>query len=97
HSYLSHMLRFPFSKIKIDRSRVQELDCVAEASAIVRALIVLGHSAGMRAGAKGVETPEQAELLRKEGCEEVQGYYFSRPMLAKDLENLVMGEKVMVA
>lgn len=97
HSDLSQLLSYPFSKIKIDRSRVHELDCVSEANAIVRALIVLGHSAAMRVGAKGVETAQQAELLRKEGCEEIQGYYCGRPMLAEDMAPLIMGNKSMVA
>ncbi len=85
YASISYLLRFPFDKIKIDRSFIQGLDRMAEANAVVHALIGLGHSIGMRASAEGVETPAQIEHLRKEGCEEVQGFYYGEPVLAREI------------
>jgi len=85
YASISYLLRFPFDKIKIDRSFVQGLDHMAEANAVVHALIGLGRSIGMRASAEGVETPAQIEHLRKEGCEEVQGFYYGKPALAQQI------------
>lgn len=89
YASISYLLRFPFDKIKIDRSFVQGLDRMAEANAVVHALIGLGRSIGMRASAEGVETTAQIEHLRNEGCEEVQGFYFSRPAVANNIGNLI--------
>jgi EAL domain-containing protein (putative c-di-GMP-specific phosphodiesterase class I) len=85
YASISYLLRFPFDKIKIDRSFIQGLDHIAEANAVVHALIGLGRSIGMRASAEGVETPAQIEHLRKEGCEEVQGFYYGKPALAQQI------------
>ena len=84
YSSLGYLRQFKFDKIKIDRSFIQDLHQTAQAGAIVRAVVALGHSLGMRANAEGVETIEQADILSSEGCEEVQGYYFGRPMPAAD-------------
>lgn len=79
YSSLSYLRSFPFDKIKIDRSFIRELgkdnDCVA----IIRAVTRLGSSLGMITTAEGVETEQQLEILRAEGCVQVQGYLFSRP------------------
>ena len=96
-SNLHHLLSFPFSKVKIDRSRVDEIDRVPEARTVLRAFIALARSAGIRINAEGVETPTQAEILHDEGCEEIQGYYFRRPMLAKDVPPLLLDKEVKVA
>jgi diguanylate cyclase (GGDEF)-like protein len=85
YASISYLLRFPFDKIKIDRSFIQGLDRMSEANAVVHALIGLGRSIGMRASAEGVETPAQIEHLRKEGCEEVQGFYYGEPVLAQHI------------
>lgn len=82
YASISYLLRFPFDKIKIDRSFIQGIDRMTEANAVVGALISLGRSIGMRASAEGVETPAQVEHLRKEGCEEAQGFYYGEPVLA---------------
>jgi EAL domain-containing protein (putative c-di-GMP-specific phosphodiesterase class I) len=89
YSSLGYLHRFPFDKIKIDRTFIRDLGHSAEATAIVRAIIGLGHSLGMRAVAEGVETKEQVVLLKKEGCHEVQGYYFARPMPAAELSRFL--------
>jgi diguanylate cyclase (GGDEF)-like protein len=85
YSSLSYLRQFPFDKIKIDRSFIRDLEHTHEAASIVRAVVALGHSLGMRANAEGVETLRQAEILTHEGCEEVQGYYFGKPMPGAEL------------
>jgi diguanylate cyclase (GGDEF)-like protein/PAS domain S-box-containing protein len=80
YSSLSYLRSFPFDKIKIDRSFIKELgkeenDCLA----IIRAVTKLGASLGMITTAEGVETKEQLDILRAEGCTQAQGYLFSRP------------------
>ena len=80
YSSLSYLRSFPFDKIKIDQSFVRDLEKRGDARAIVRAISGLGGSLGMRTTAEGVETPEQFERLRADGCTEAQGYLFGRPM-----------------
>jgi diguanylate cyclase (GGDEF)-like protein len=80
YSSLSYLRSFPFDKIKIDQSFVRDL-CVKDGTDfIVRAVIGLGASLGMTTTAEGVETEAQLAQLRAEGCDEVQGYLFSRPV-----------------
>jgi diguanylate cyclase (GGDEF)-like protein/PAS domain S-box-containing protein len=78
YSSLSYLRRFPFDKIKIDRSFIADI-ANPETAAIVRAIVGLGASLGMRVTAEGVETEAQAAILRNEGCGEAQGYLFGRP------------------
>ncbi|MEM7043380.1 MAG: EAL domain-containing protein [Pseudomonadota bacterium] len=89
YASISYLLRFPFDKIKIDRSFIQGLDQMTEANAVVHALIGLGRSIGMRASAEGVETPAQIEHLRKEGCEEIQGFYYGKPVMAHKIGTML--------
>jgi diguanylate cyclase (GGDEF)-like protein/PAS domain S-box-containing protein len=89
YSSLSYLQRFTFDTIKIDRSFVGAIERHSEAEAIVRAVVGLGHSLGIRTCAEGVETPGQFAFLEGEGCDEVQGYYFSRPIPAADLAQLL--------
>ena len=79
YSSLSYLRSFPFDKIKIDRSFIRELGKENDCVAIIRAVMRLGSSLGMITTAEGVETEEQLEILRAEGCMQVQGYLFSRP------------------
>ena len=85
YSSLSYLHRFPFEKIKIDRSFVGEMDVNSDAAAIVRAVIGLGHGLGMRVTAEGVENQEQLEQLRNLECDEAQGFLISRPVPAEDV------------
>jgi diguanylate cyclase (GGDEF)-like protein len=89
YSSLSYLRSFPFDKIKIDRSFVQELATREDSMAIVRAVTGLGKSLGISIVAEGVETTEQLGLLRTEGCTEVQGFLFSRPRPAQDVEAML--------
>jgi diguanylate cyclase (GGDEF)-like protein len=79
YSSLSYLRSFPFDKIKIDRSFIQDLGKKGDCSAIVRAMAGLGKELGMTITAEGVETLEQLQLVRSLGCTEVQGYFFGRP------------------
>jgi diguanylate cyclase (GGDEF)-like protein/PAS domain S-box-containing protein len=85
YSSLSYLRAFPFDKIKIDQSFVRELVERSDCAAIIRAVTGLGASLGIATTAEGVETPEQLERLRAEGCTEVQGYLFSPPRPMKEL------------
>jgi diguanylate cyclase len=80
YSSLSYLQRFPFDKIKIDQSFIRALESNTDSAAIVRAVIGLGRSLKMPVIAEGVETAEQLDLLRREHCEEIQGYLIGRPM-----------------
>jgi diguanylate cyclase (GGDEF)-like protein len=80
YSSLSYLRRFPFDRIKIDQSFVRELDKQPGCMAIVRAVASLGKDLGIAITAEGVETPQQLDTLEKEGCTEIQGYLFSRPV-----------------
>ena len=90
YSSLSYLRRFPFDKIKIDQSFIRNLDDSSDCLAIVRAVLGLGRSLGMSVVAEGVETEEQFELLHREGCEQVQGYLFSKPQPIAAIQNVLL-------
>jgi diguanylate cyclase (GGDEF)-like protein len=89
YSSLSYLRSFPFDKIKIDRSFVRDVTASENGAAIVRAIAGLGASLGMEITAEGVETEEQLDLIRREGCTEAQGYYFSAPRPACEIRELM--------
>ena len=93
YSSLSYLRRFPFSKLKVDRSFVAGMAADAGTAAIVQAVITLGGSLAMRVSAEGVETEEQLSLLRAMGCGEAQGYLLGRPCPAEAFERLVALER----
>ncbi|MBF0381806.1 MAG: EAL domain-containing protein [Magnetococcales bacterium] len=80
YSSLSYLKRFPVSKIKIDQSFVRDLETASESAAICNAVIRLGHSLNLQVIAEGVETAEQLRQTSELGCDQVQGYYYSRPL-----------------
>jgi EAL domain-containing protein (putative c-di-GMP-specific phosphodiesterase class I) len=84
-SSLSYLRSFPFDKIKIDRSFVHDLSSDEDSMAIIRAVTGLGASLGMATTGEGVETQEELDYLRKEGCTEAQGYFFSHPRPASEV------------
>jgi diguanylate cyclase (GGDEF)-like protein len=89
YSSLGYLRSFPFDKIKIDQSFIQDLQKEGGAEAIVRAITGLGCSLGMRTTAEGVETEAQLSRLRFEGCTEAQGYLFGRPGPAAEVPSVV--------
>ena len=91
-SSLSYLRRFPFDKIKIDRSFIHELLREREASAVVKAITDLAAALNMETTAEGVEEFEQVEALRAHGCTNVQGYLFSEPVPADEVLPLLMVE-----
>ena len=84
YSSLAYVKNFPVNRLKIDQGFIRNLANDLNDAAIVRAIVSLGHSLNLDVIAEGVEDAEQLEILRKEGCDEVQGYFFSRPLPAKD-------------
>ncbi len=89
YSSLSQLHSFPFDKIKIDRSFVNNTGDAAGQNAIIRAITALGVSLGMATIAEGVETPDQLLRIRAEGCTSVQGYLFSRPVPLDQVDGLI--------
>ena len=89
YSSLSNLRSFPFDKIKIDRSFIRELGKDNDCMAIIRAVMRLGSSLGMITTAEGVETEEQLEILRAEGCMQVQGFLFSKAVPALEIPLLL--------
>ena len=88
YSSLSYLRKFPFDKLKIDRSFVQNLSD-ADNLAILQAMAGLGRALNVAVVAEGVETAEQAEQLRREGCSELQGYHFGRPGPAQGIPDVL--------
>lgn len=89
YSSLNYLRKFPISSLKIDRSFIQEIAQNHEEIAIVRAMIYLSHELNLKVVAEGTETKEVIDLLRELGCNEVQGYYVSRPVPKRDFEKIV--------
>ena len=84
YSSFSYLKRLPIDKLKIDRSFVQDMAHSAESNAIVQAIVAMSHRLQLRVIAEGVETADQVAALRKADCDQIQGYYYSRPLAARD-------------
>jgi diguanylate cyclase (GGDEF)-like protein len=82
YASLSHLRRFPINRIKIDRQFVRDIGRRADGATIAQAIVALGTSLGLGVTAEGIETQEQELFLRLSGCDEVQGYFYARPMPA---------------
>jgi len=93
YSSLSYLKRFSVHKLKIDQSFVRDLLTDPSDAVIVSAIINLAHSLQMQSIAEGVETPEQATRLRELGCQQIQGYWFSKPILAHQMDALLASQK----
>jgi diguanylate cyclase (GGDEF)-like protein/PAS domain S-box-containing protein len=89
YSSLSYLRQFPVDSLKVDQSFVHEISSHKDDAAIVSAVISMGNSLKKRVIAEGVETREQLDFLTAEGCEEAQGYYFNRPMVADQFAKLL--------
>ncbi|MEA2917663.1 MAG: hypothetical protein QOJ15_9744 [Bradyrhizobium sp.] len=90
YSSLTYLQCFPFDKIKIDRSFVKDITENTGSLNIVRAVAALANGMGMTATAEGVETEEQLDRITSEGCTEMQGYLFSKPLPAAEIERLFL-------
>jgi EAL domain-containing protein (putative c-di-GMP-specific phosphodiesterase class I) len=86
YSSLSYLKRFPLNKLKIDQSFIRHLESNSGDVAIVEAIIRLGHSLNLTVIAEGVETAEHVAILKALGCDELQGYYFARPLPLADAQ-----------
>jgi diguanylate cyclase (GGDEF)-like protein len=92
YSSLSYLCSFPFDKLKIDRSFIMELLEGSDATVVVRAITDLARALGMETTAEGVEDAGQLEELRRQGCTNVQGYLFSRPVAGSEVAALLSGQ-----
>ena len=92
YSSLSYLKAFPINTVKIDRSFIRDITVDASDAAITRAIIAMAHSLNLSVTAEGVETPEQLAFLREAGCDEFQGYIFSKPVPAQAFESAVRGK-----
>ena len=89
YSSLSYLKRFPVKRIKIDKAFVSDIGTDQNPGAIARAVTTLGHSFGMEITAEGVETEQQLNFLLDIGCDEIQGYFFSRPLSPDDFRSFL--------
>ena len=89
YSSLAYLKRFPIDCVKIDRSFIKDIPIEADDMAITKGIIALGHSLRLKIIAEGVETKEQQDFLRSNGCDEMQGFLFSKPLPAEQITALL--------
>jgi diguanylate cyclase (GGDEF)-like protein/PAS domain S-box-containing protein len=89
YSSLAQLKRFPIDTLKVDRSFIREIPDDPEDRAIAEAIIAMGRTLSLTVVAEGVETPEQQEFLRTRGCDQMQGFYFSKPISADEFADLL--------
>jgi EAL domain-containing protein (putative c-di-GMP-specific phosphodiesterase class I) len=97
HSSLASLRRLPASELKIDRAFVCDVEHSAEAQTIVKAIVDMAHTLGLRVVAEGVETEDQRDFLVDAGCDELQGYLFAKPMNARAITLWAMDAPVTLA
>jgi diguanylate cyclase (GGDEF)-like protein/PAS domain S-box-containing protein len=93
YSSLSYLARFPLSTLKVDKTFVDNIESKSSSLAIVQAIISMAHGIGVKAIAEGVEKKSQLEILRKLGCDQLQGYIFSKPLPEKEIAELLKSGK----
>jgi CheY-like chemotaxis protein len=93
YSSLSYLKRFPFDKLKLDISFVRNITSEPDSAAIALAIIAMAHSLNLKVIAEGVETEGQMRYMYRHGCDEMQGYYYSRPLPASNFERLVLEDR----
>ncbi|CAN5265506.1 hypothetical protein BH10PSE10_BH10PSE10_24450 [soil metagenome] len=91
HASLSCVTRYPLTRIKIDRSFIQNIDgnSSAEDTAVASSIIAMANNLGLSVTAEGVETAAQAAFLQSKGCHEVQGYFYARPLTKENFEQFL--------
>lgn len=94
YSSLAYLKHFPLHSLKIDRSFIQDIPTSPNDTAITQAIIAMAHSMNMRVVAEGVETKAQADALRQFGCDEYQGFYFSRPVPVDRILDMLAAQKI---
>ncbi len=92
HSSLSRLQQLPIQGIKIDQSFIRDMESDNSSASLVMAIVRLAHSLGIKVIAEGVETRQQTEHLDRLSCDEVQGYYFGKPMSAENFTTLIKAE-----
>ena len=97
YSSLAYLRHFPIDVLKIDKTFVSDITHSDDDAAIVRAIISLAHSLRLKVIAEGVETAQQLAFLRQHGCDQMQGYLFSRPLAAPAFEELLLQRKMLPA
>jgi diguanylate cyclase (GGDEF)-like protein len=90
YSSLSYLQKLPVDRLKIDKSFIDDLPGSVEGIAITRAIIALAKTFGLSVTAEGVETKEQLEFLQQEGCDEIQGYYYAKPLKIEELKQFIL-------
>lgn len=93
YSSLAYLKRFPLDAVKVDRSFVQDITADSDDASITRAVITMAHHLKLKVVAEGVETPEQLALLISHQCDVIQGYFFSRPLAAAGMTDLLTTDK----
>lgn len=94
YSSLNYLRRFPLDNLKIDRSFIKGITTNSHDATIVRAVIALAHNLNLKIIAEGVETQEELDFLAAHGCEEIQGFYFSKPLPAEQFKRLLEGGRL---
>ncbi|MGB5966804.1 MAG: EAL domain-containing protein, partial [Spirulinaceae cyanobacterium] len=89
YSSLGYLKQFPFNNLKIDRCFVRNINLDDKDIAITQAIINMAHTLNLKVIAEGVETQEELDFLREHKCDEIQGYFFSRPVPAQELSSLI--------
>ena len=89
YSSMSYLQRFPIDKLKIDRTFISDVTSSNDDASIVSAIVSLGHTLKLKVIAEGVETPEQLEFLRMLGCDQYQGFHYSKPMPAQEFGEFI--------
>lgn len=96
YSSLNYLKRFPISKLKIDRSFINNVQEDSDDRAIISTIIDLANNLGLLTIAEGVENEQQLEFLRRQGCHQVQGYYYSPPTTAEEIEKMIRRDEDLI-
>lgn len=97
YSSLRYLQQYPIDKLKIDKSFVNDIKTGGKGQAIIKTIIGMGHSLGMKLVAEGVEERNELDFLMENGCDEIQGYYFSKPLSAAEFQHFALARKTSTA